>query len=146
MPHPDFPKEGEWVEKISETVGTPSEKDFFVGHSLGCIAILRYLETLPAASKVGGVVLVAGVMKDIGIPELQNFFAKPINWQKISKSCEKFVAINSDDDPYIPLEHANILRKELGAKVVVAHGMKHFSGSDGFTQVPIVLEELSSLL
>lgn len=144
MPNPDFPKESEWVEKIAQTVGVPSGKDFFVGHSLGCIAILRYLETI--SSPVGGAVLVAGVCKDLGIYEHKDFFARPIAWKKIRSACKNFVAVNSDDDPYIPLEHAELLRKHLGAKVVVAHGMKHFSGSDGFTQVPIVLQELSSLL
>lgn len=44
-------------------VGVPDEQTYFVGHSLGCQAIARYLESLSESIKVGGVVFVAGFFK-----------------------------------------------------------------------------------
>jgi predicted alpha/beta hydrolase family esterase len=39
-----------------------------------------------------------------------------------------FVAIHSDDDPYVPLRFGDILKRELGAELIVKHAMGHFSG------------------
>ena len=50
MPHAAEPKVGEWLSFLREYVGKPDEQTYFVGHSLGCIAIARYLETLSPKS------------------------------------------------------------------------------------------------
>ena len=46
----------------------------------------------------------------------------------------------SDDDPYVPLEHGDIFKEKLGAKLVVEHHMKHFSGDDGIDVLPSAKE------
>ena len=46
MPNTDRPTVSEWINKITEVVGEPSLNTYLIGHSLGCIAILRYLESL----------------------------------------------------------------------------------------------------
>jgi len=37
--------------------------------------------------------------------ELSSFFANIIDWEKIKKQAKRFVAIHSDNDPWVPLEH-----------------------------------------
>ncbi len=59
MPDSETPHIGAWVSEIKEIAGEPNEEDIFVGHSIGCQAILRYLEKLPPTVKVGGVVFIA---------------------------------------------------------------------------------------
>jgi|GEM_PF-5523511 len=60
MPEAEQPIARAWHDKLTETVGQPDADVYLIGHSLGCITILRYLESLPENQKVGGVVLVAG--------------------------------------------------------------------------------------
>src|SRR3989344_4498015 len=48
--------------------------------------------------------------------ELTNFFIEPIEFEKIKKSSNNFCLINSDDDPYVPLKYADLLKNKLGAK------------------------------
>ncbi|MBI3093032.1 MAG: alpha/beta hydrolase [Candidatus Levybacteria bacterium] len=149
MPDTENPKIKVWVSHLAKIVGTPNKTDYFVGHSLGCITILRYFETLKDNQKVGGSVLVAGFAHDLEYDgykgELSSFFQTAVNWEKIKKHCNKFIAIHSDDDPWVPVKHSKIYKEKLGAKAIVMHKMKHFSGDDGITQLPIVLDSVLKL-
>jgi predicted alpha/beta hydrolase family esterase len=142
MPDTNFPKMNGWLSKLKEVVGVPDENVYLVGHSLGCIAILRYLESFRPEERVGGVILVAGFTDDLGFKELSNFFETPINFEEIKKHCQNFMAIHSDNDQYVPLKYGDIFKEKLNAKVIVEHGMKHFSGDDGITELPVVLKEI----
>ena len=53
MPDTANPMMDKWVPHLTQTVGTPDENTYFVGHSVGCITILRYLETLNKDEKIG---------------------------------------------------------------------------------------------
>jgi hypothetical protein len=142
MPSPELPVMEKWVPHLAKTVGKPDGSTCFVGHSCGCITILRYLEKLPAGAKIGKAVLVAGFTDNLGFKELDNYFQKPIDWKNIKSHCKDFVAIYSDNDQYVPVAHAEIFKKELGAKVIVEHGKKHMGGNDGITELPSVLDAL----
>jgi len=60
MPEASSPRIKNWVPALAEAVGVANDQTFFVGHSMGCQAIARYLELLPEGAEVGGVVFVAG--------------------------------------------------------------------------------------
>ena len=45
MPSPDEPRVEDWVAAIAKEVGDAGKDCVLVGHSLGCAAILRYLES-----------------------------------------------------------------------------------------------------
>jgi predicted alpha/beta hydrolase family esterase len=128
MPETAFPKLSLWLPKLIEVIGEPDENLYLVGHSLGVITIMRYLEDLPKDNKIGGVVFIAGFTDYLGYKELTNFFEKPINFEKIKKSSKHFVAINSDNDPYVDLKNGRELKEKLGVKLIVKHNMGHFSG------------------
>ena len=141
MPNTENPVMGEWVGTLAELVGKPDENTFLVGHSLGVVCILRYLETLKGKEKIGGAVLVAGLAMDTGIPEIKNFFPqKSYDWESIKPHCKKFITINSDNDYYIPLSHGEEFKKELGAELIIMHEHGHFSSADGFTELPVLLD------
>ena len=142
MPDTDHPKMDAWLSHLVKTVGEPGSEDYFVGHSLGCITILRYLETLKEGQEIGGAVLVAGFSDNIGYNEIDSFFGKPIEWDKINSHCKKFIAIHSDNDPYVPLGHGDIFKDKLKADVIVEHEMKHFSGDEGINELPVALESV----
>lgn len=143
MPDTAHPKLDVWLKHLAKVVGIPDKNCYFVGHSLGCATILRYLENLKENQKIGGVIFVAGFTSNLGYEELESFFTGRISWDKIKSHCRKFVAVHSDDDPYVSLHYGQVFFKEkLDAEVIVGHGMKHFSGDDGVTQLPVVLDRL----
>lgn len=145
MPDTSYPKQAAWVSHIQEVVGDVDEQAFFIGHSLGCIAILRFLESLPKNKKVGGVILVAGFDDDLGVAELSDFFTTPIDWGKIMTHADSFVSIESDNDPYDLAKYNAVFKEKLRAKTILEHNMKHFSGDDGIVELPIVLSELERI-
>jgi len=146
MPDTATPTPEKWVPYLAEIIGTPNEKTFLIGHSLGCITILRYLETLKDDEHIGGAILIAGFGQDLEYDgykgELSSFFRTSVDWGKVKEHCQKFVAIHSDDDLWVPVKHNKIFKDKLSAKVINQHGMKHYSGDDGITELPIVLNEL----
>lgn len=146
MPDTMNPRMNKWLAHLRKIVGNPDKNCYFVGHSLGCITILRYLETLKEGQNVGGVVLIAGFGHDLEYEgykgELSSFFQTPIDWKKIKKHCGKFIAIHSEDDPYVPIKHNTLFKEKLGAESIIMQNMKHFSGDDGINELPIALESL----
>lgn len=105
FPETEAPKLSLWLPKLREVVGEPDPETFLIGHSVGCITILRYLESLQKGEVLGGIVLVAGFTSDLGFTELKNFFETPIAFDTIRSKALYFTAIHSDDDPYVPLLH-----------------------------------------
>ncbi len=145
MPDSARPDCEAWINCLKAIVGKVDEDTFFVGHSLGPIAILRFLETLPDGKKAGGVIMVAGFSESLGILETESFFQRPLDYEKVKRSAKKFVVINSDDDPYVPMEKGDILRVKLGAELIVLKGYGHLNAGNGFFELPIVLEKILSL-
>ena len=142
MPNADFPRMGEWLSFMRQIIGKADENVFLIGHSLGVIAILCYLESLKEDEKIGGIVLAAGFSQSIGIPEIENFFETGIEYEKIKNSVEKIVIINSDNDPYVPLEQGKIMEEKLGGKLVVLHNAFHINEGNGYFEFPVGLEKL----
>lgn len=148
MPDAAEPNIEAWTSHLSHIVGNADENTFFVGHSIGCQAILRYMESLPADTKVGGAVFVAGwfTLTNVDSPEEKEiakpWLEMPIDFGKIKQHTEKFIAIFSDNDPYVPLDNKDVLVNNLEAKIIVEHDKNHFSGSTGTTELPSALESL----
>ncbi|OGM96277.1 MAG: hypothetical protein A3B86_04000 [Candidatus Yanofskybacteria bacterium RIFCSPHIGHO2_02_FULL_38_22b] len=154
MPDADNPRIERWIPKISEIVGIADENTYFVGHSMGCQAIVRYLETLPEGIKIGGVIFVAGFFKRLtGLGEEPDFEAvekewmvTPLDLEKVKNHLNESVAIFSDDDPYVPLDNQDDFRDKLGSKIIIQHKMNHFSSNWGLTELPVVLDELLKMV
>lgn len=122
------PKLDTWLPILKEVADTPDEDTYLIGHSVGCITILRYLESLQENQKIGGAVFVAGFTDNLGMDELANFFTTKIPFRELRKRANRFVVIHSDDDPYVPLKHGDIFKERLGAELIIKHNFKHFSG------------------
>lgn len=147
FPDSDAPNMKTWVPVLRAAVGKPDAETFLIGHSAGCITILRYLESFKSGETIGGAVFVAGFTDDLGYEELKDFFTTPINFSEIKKHCPKFVAIHSDNDPFVPLKHADVFKRELGAKVIVKHDVGHFSGdTDDTPQICTELPEVVTVV
>jgi uncharacterized protein len=144
MPDTDKPKESEWLSYLQTIICTPDSDTYLIGHSLGCTAILRYLESLNEGHHIGGAILVAAFLDDLGIPELSNFYEKPFQWEKIKKRSKNIVVINSTNDYYVPMSHGEMFKELLGdrGEVIIMKDMKHFSGDDGVVDLPVVVDTI----
>ena len=155
MPDSMNPTIESWVNTIKRAVGEPDEETYFVGHSMGCQAILRYIESLPNGKKVGGAVLVApwfhlkdatwndeGFTKELAEPWLTT----PINLEKVKSKAKHFVGIVSDNDSYVPLEDKEIIKNKLGAEIAVLNNRGHISGDDGIVDLTIALIKLTKIM
>ena len=144
MPDTHHPRVGPWVQALHDAIGEPRPDDVFVGHSLGCIAIIRYLLTLARGQTVGQCIFVAGFYEELG-PEyekLRSFLDSPIDWPHVRAACPSFSVIHSDDDTAVPVYCARNLAVALEVPMELQTGYGHFSGDDGITELPIVLEKI----
>ena len=148
MPEADNPQIEKWVAHLSQIIQSADEKTFFVGHSIGCQAILRYLETLKD-TKIGGVVCIAGWFNLMNLDKEEVEIAEPwlktlINFPKIREVLQnKLIVILSDNDPYNCLEENKIIFKsQLNTDAIVEKNRGHFTGDDGSNQLPEALEAI----
>jgi len=151
MPEPSAPVIDKWVNHLTEVVNEPDENTYFVGHSIGCQTILRYLETLDN-KKVGGAVLVAPwfVLSDLETEEEKiigkPWIETPINFNKIKAITNNFVCIFSEDDPVVPLdENVKLFKERANSKIIIERGKGHFSGSDGVMELSSALNSVLEL-
>lgn len=149
MPDADEPRIATWVPAIAEAVGTPDEDTYFIGHSMGCGAIIRYIESLPEGQNVGGAVFIAGFFLPLtGLEtdaERENdreWYETPIDTEKVRSRMKNSFALFSDNDPWVPVENADEFKKRLGSDVLVQHNQSHFNEGAGFKELPIALEKL----
>jgi uncharacterized protein len=144
MPETENPKLNKWIEKLDQLIENLDEGIYLVGHSLGCITILKYLEK--TNKKIGGALLVAGFSRSLGIPEIENFLEKQIDYKKIKELNNKITVINSDNDPFVPLEEGRILKDKLGAELIIMERAYHINEGNGFFELPIGLDILLKMI
>ncbi|MEA1929738.1 MAG: alpha/beta hydrolase [Patescibacteria group bacterium] len=153
MPTPLEPKIDTWVPFLADKIGTPNENTFLLGHSIGAQTVLRYLEQLKEDEKIGGAVLLAGWLhltdetfedeedKEIAKPWLET----PIDWGKVRSHTDKFTAIFSDDDPFVPFSDSTIFADKLGAEIITEHGKGHFSDDNEVKELPSALSAIREI-
>jgi len=155
MPNSAKPEINSWVNKIKEIVKNPDKETYFIGHSIGCQGVLRYLETLNTDIKIRGAIFIAPWMKldqktieeegeeiiEIAKPWMET----PINWSKIKMHTNKFTCIFSDNDPYVPLSNKKLFEEKLGAKSIIEKNKGHFTEDDKVFENKTALNELINI-
>jgi len=147
FPDTNEPVLSEWLKEARRLVPrfAPEDGWVLISHSLGGPTILRLLESFGPGEKAKAAILVAGFAKDLGIPEIRGFVDKDFDWDKIKRSCGKFVVINSDDDPFIELSEGERLARLLGTELVTEHGAGHINEGSGFGPYPRLLGIIESI-
>jgi len=104
----------------------PSET-ILVGHSLGAALIPRVLSEFDGEAFFG-TFLVAAPFTDLEWPTLRPFFKKCVVKKSASAKTGLVKIFASDNDPYVPLDHAYKYQNILGGEVVVENGKDHLGG------------------
>lgn len=151
MPAPEAPQQSVWVPEIARVIPEVSADIFLVGHSLGVVAILRYLESLQSIAKFGGVFLVAGPFdrseKNPGphFAKLKNFFETPFQIEKIKNKSKYFSVLHGDNDDMVPFSHAEKLSKALDCELITIKNGGHLNRASGFTTLEPLLDAFRRL-
>lgn len=110
MPNPEEPVIEDWVAKMHELADIPTEQTYFVGHSIGCQAIMRYLATLPETTAVGRQYLlqdglILHILKNMTVQELKKSVGRGLKHRLILKESKKSVR----KSPYLfqQMSHTN---------------------------------------
>lgn len=150
MPDTENPQIEPWINRVKEVVAEVDEHTYFIGHSIGCQTIMRFLETLPDGKRIGGAVFVAGWFHLMGLGEEELPIAEP--WLTTPIDCTKVLShmnppkvIFSNNDDVVPMSEKEIFEHNLQAECVVLHEMGHFSGEDGVTELPEALEAILTM-
>lgn len=150
LPDADYPRIAHWVSTLTQAVGTLDNHTYFVGHSLGCQTILRYLENMDG--KAGGAVFIAGFvlpLKGLDAEETETFkswASTPLDLAKVRQHLGKSVAIFSDNDQWVQVENAAEYEKHLGSKIIIEHEKGHYNEKAGFLELPLALQELLKVI
>lgn len=148
LPDTEYPRIETWVPFLTSFIRTPDKDTVIVGHSLGCQAVLRFLEKLPEGASVGKTVLVAGPFTSVlGLEDeekevVQPWLRTPVDVDKVKRAAGRLIAFFSDNDPWIPLEDEKIAREVFGAETIIQHKKGHYSEVDGLAEVPDVLVKI----
>ena len=149
MPNTDEPKIDAWVSYLSKIVEKADKNTYFVGHSIGCQAIMRYLETLPEKSRVGKCIFIAGWFNlDNMESEEEKMIAKPwietpINFNKIKKIAKEILVYISSNEYYGYIkENTKIFKEKLGANVIIEKNIGHFTDEEGIKKLSRFVDKL----
>lgn len=146
MPNSPLPQLEEWKNHLRKTIESlPQGKLILVGHSLGCITIAHYLAA-SANVHAHGCIFVAGFSGNIRIHAIKEFYETAVDLQQVKQKIGKAISILSLDDKAVPAEKSREFSREIGAEVIEVKGYGHFMGSEGITQLPMIVSEIQKLL
>ena len=147
MPNPYSPVASEWIQHLENNIKNLSSGTYFIGHSLGCITLLRYLENQPDNINIGGIILASGFLRNNPkYPALDPFVKEDLNIEKIIKMTENRIVLSAPNDKYVPYEFSSELAQFLKAKFITVENGGHFIGQEGFFQFPQVYDELCRMI
>ena len=153
MPNTNNPKIEEWVLELDKQVNELNEHTYFVGHSIGCQTIMRYLESKNVKT-IGGILFVAPWLdllpKAVSDEESYNtaepWIRTSINFEKIRNTTNKITCIFSDDDYFVSLDQETRFRELLNAKTIIVNQKGHISADDGVEELDEIYNELVEII
>ncbi|MEM4255162.1 MAG: alpha/beta hydrolase [Candidatus Norongarragalinales archaeon] len=147
FPTPEGQTLGNWMRVAKPYLKGFNEETILVGRSIGGPFVLRLLEASPV--KINAAFIVAGFCSGPILPQfqpvVQSFIDKPFDWKKIRANAKSFFVYHSDNDPYLPLEMGEKVAKNLGIELTLVPGAGHFGLTAGFTEFPLLLDDVKSV-
>ena len=153
MPNTTTPTIEEWVSFLDKQVNKLDDKTYFVGHSIGCQTIMRYLETKEIC-KIGGILFVAPWLDllDYAIEDEESYniakpwLTEPIDFEKIKQFTTNICCFFSDNDYFVSLKEKDKFEKLLNSKNIIVKEKGHISQDDNVFELKEVLEECQNMI
>jgi predicted alpha/beta hydrolase family esterase len=96
-----YPEVHEWLDFLNNQDIKITSDTYFIGHSLGCITIARYLEKLPTRAVAQACIFVAGFCNIPKVPLLIDFCQLPLDYSEVRNHAKEFFVISSDNDDFL---------------------------------------------
>lgn len=145
IPNPEKPEIQEWVGYLKSIAISLNQNTYFIGHSIGCQTIMRFIETQD--TKVGGAIFVAGWFDLINLENAESeavakpWIETPMNYEKIKNNLTRSILILGDNDPWVPYEKTkHDFETKIGSEVITLHNAGHITSDDGFGPFPQLIE------
>ncbi|PWC06812.1 RBBP9/YdeN family alpha/beta hydrolase [Mycetocola zhujimingii] len=147
LPNPTAPEPEPWVNALAATVGRVDDETILIGHSLGCITTLRYLERMPGPWRLRGLILVAGFVSPLpNLPQLDAFTTPPIDVHSLAGNIEHRHVFGSDNDTTVAPKFTAELARELAAPLTIVPGAGHFVDRLGCFSIPELLPVVNGMM
>ncbi len=155
MPDTDNPNLQKWMAEIDHAIGGDYEHTYFVAHSLGGAALLRYLEALEGGKKIGGALLVSSVIDplDTENPEsrfrmIDSFLLPEIDFTQVKGKADRLIVMHGTADVTVPFVQAEKLAAGLECELISVEGGTHFSQRTPpiYYELPEALEAITTML
>lgn len=127
------------IDDLKKQIGYLKNEDILLGHSLGGLLLLQYLEAAEMVETPRAVVLVAAPWK-VSRPELSQLMVDELDADVIMWKAREFVVIHSKDDKLVPFEHGKKLAEALRARFVERDGEDHYMGEQYLILRDLLLE------
>jgi predicted alpha/beta hydrolase family esterase len=142
LPNAEAPRLESWLHVLARESSREPARTVLVGHSLGGVCVLRFLESREdGAEPFAGVVLVATNSTDIGFEAAREFFETPLDFSRARTQARRFASIVAVDDPVIgpePWRHSLRFVEGLGASALLLPAGGHLGRIAGVTDLPQV--------
>lgn len=138
---------------MEKQVNQLDEHTYFVGHSIGCQTIMRYLEN-KNVKNIGGILFVApwldllpaAVCDEESYNPAKPWLNTSIDFEKIKNLTNNITCIFSDNDYFVSLDQEKIFKELLNAKTIVVREKGHISANDGVEELEDIYNSLIKII
>lgn len=153
MPNTSNPNIEEWVSTLNSKVENLNYDTYFIGHSIGCQTIMRYLESKEVC-KIGGILFVAPWLEllpeavadeesyNIALPWINT----PIDFDKIKQFSNNINCMFSSNDYFVSLDQEKEFKNKLNANTYVVENKGHISQDDNIFELQEILDLSTTML
>ena len=123
MPDPEIAHMDIWLPHIKNELQA-DENTIIIGHSLGAVAAMRYLEH----NKLLGAVLIGACYTDLGLESEKEagYYTDPWQWESIKANTKWLIQFASTDDPYVMIDEARYIHKQTNSEYYEFTDRGHF--------------------
>lgn len=147
MPNSSEPDPVEWLQYL-ESLSLPlDENTIFIGHSLGCITLLKFLDVhQKEIDKIGGYILVSGFAKTLEtIPSLKAYTEYQLDYDALISMTKHRASIISSNDEIVMPDHSIDLANLLHTETIFVENAGHFLERDGYKEFADILAILEKM-
>ena len=125
-------------------IGYITEETTFITHSLGGIFIAKFL--IEHGIKIKKLITVAG-FNNIQFDEdnrlYDSFYIEDKELKQICELCNEVICFYSDNDPYVPMDKAEIFTETVKGKKVLINNAGHFNEKYGYKEFREIMEYIN---